>query len=306
MIFVRQWFLVLVSVTSLAVSVPAAESFRVVSYNLNNYFLTPDGSRPMKPVESQGQVHTNILALRPDILAVQEMSAAGLRPFQASLKRLGLDLPHTEIVTGWDTNIHVAVLSRFPIVARRPHTNDSFLLQGRRLHVSRGFLEVDIAINDRYRVTLLNAHLKSKRVVPEADEAEMRHQEALLLREKIDARLQADPTANLVVVGDFNDTKDAAPIKAIKGRGRTALVDTRPAERNGDNLPAERSSYDPRNVTWTYHYGVEDSYSRVDYIMISPGLANEWNQEETYVLTIPNWGLASDHRPLVATFSAAD
>jgi hypothetical protein len=27
---------------------------------------------------------------------------------------------------------------------------------------------------------------------------------------------------------------------------------------------------------------------------------------ETYVLTVPNWGVGSDHRPVVATFEAAD
>ncbi|HAV62312.1 MAG TPA: hypothetical protein DCY13_08090, partial [Verrucomicrobiales bacterium] len=130
--------------------------------------------------------------------------------------------------------------------------------------------------------------------------------EARLLREKIDARLRADPQANLVVLGDFNDTKDTPPIKTLKGRGRTAMIDTRPAEQNGDNVAPERTGYDPRNITWTYHYGVEDTYSRVDYILISPGLAKEWLQEETFVQAGPNWGLASDHRPLVATFRTAD
>jgi endonuclease/exonuclease/phosphatase family metal-dependent hydrolase len=34
----------------------------------------------------------------------------------------------------------------------------------------------------------------------------LREQEARLLREKIDARLASDSEANLVVLGDFNDT----------------------------------------------------------------------------------------------------
>ena len=63
----------------------------------------------------------------------------------------------------------------------------------------------------------------------------MRLEEAKLLRETIDARLAANPEANLVVLGDFNDTKDSASTKAVIGRGKLKLVDTRPAERNGDN-----------------------------------------------------------------------
>lgn len=285
----------------------AAETFRVATYNLRNYFLNAGGNRPQKTVASQKKIHENMLAIMPDILAVQEMSDEnGLLHLQSELKRGGLDLPHHEIITGWDTNIHVAVLSKFPIAARRPHVKDNYLLNGRRFHVSRGFLEIDLRVNSSYTLTLLTAHLKSKRPVPQADQADMRLEEALLLREKVQRRLESNPNANIIVLGDFNDTKDSKAIKSLRGRGRARLVDTRPAEMNGDNTPAARKSYDPPNITWTYFYGVEDSYSRVDYIMISSGLAKEWKPDQSYVLAIPNWGLASDHRPVVATFEASD
>jgi endonuclease/exonuclease/phosphatase family metal-dependent hydrolase len=35
-------------------------------------------------------------------------------------------------------------------------------------------------------------------------------------------------------------------------------------------------------------------------------MAREWVTNETWVLALPNWGVASDHRPLVATFEARD
>jgi endonuclease/exonuclease/phosphatase family metal-dependent hydrolase len=118
----------------------------------------------------------------------------------------------------------------------------------------------------------------------------------------VDARLAANPSANLIVLGDFNDTKDSASTKAVIGRGKAKLVDTRPAERNGDNAPGR----EPRNVAWTHYYAKEDSYSRIDYLLLSPGMAREWVADETYVLTLPNWGVGSDHRPIVATFEAED
>jgi endonuclease/exonuclease/phosphatase family metal-dependent hydrolase len=219
-----------------------------------------------------------------------------------------LDYPYWDYVTGFDTNIFVAVLSQFPIVARRPHTNETYLLYGRRLRVSRGFAEMDIRVNRQYVFTLMAAHLKSRRPVGVADQAEMREQEARILREKIDARLKANPQANLIVLGDFNDLKDSKTIRTLLGPGRSALVDTRPGERNGDEAAAPPGTRrrDPRTITWTHFYGVQDLYSRIDYIFLSSGMAREWDSNGTFVLALPNWGTASDHRPVVATFWAED
>lgn len=308
----RAWVICCASAVSLIApllpaSLAAAELFRVATYNLENYLDAPLGTRPAKSPDGKAKIRESLRAIKADVVALQEVGGTNvLMELRASLKSEGLDYPYWEHVPGWDTNIQVSVLSRFPITARRPHTNDSFLLFGRRFRVSRGFAEVDIKVNDRYAFTLLTAHLKSRRPVPEADEAEMREQEALLLREKMDARLSANPNANLVVLGDLNNTHDSKSTRAVIGRGKHALIDTRPAERNGDNQPNPNPRFEPRYVTWTYHYGKEDSYQRIDYILLSRGMAREWNREETYVLSVPNWGIGSDHRPVVAGFFAED
>lgn len=292
----------------LVVGVAAAETFRVAAYNVENYIDRATASRrDAKSDASRAKIRESILAMKPDVIAFEEMGdVSALLELRDSLKQDGLDLPHFEHIRGWDTNIHVAVLSRFPITARRPRTNETFLLGGRRFHVGRGFSDVDIKVNDRYTFILLGAHLKSKRTVPEADEAELRLEEAKLLREKVNEHLKADPNANLIVLGDLNDNKDSKSTKAIIGFGKTKLVDTRPAERNGDNLPNPNPAWEPKNITWTHYYGKEDTYSRIDYILLSPGMAREWVTNGTYIPTIPNWGLGSDHRPLVAEFEAAD
>jgi endonuclease/exonuclease/phosphatase family metal-dependent hydrolase len=196
----------------------------------------------------------------------------------------------------------VAVLSRLPIVACRPHTNDNFLLDGRRFSVSRGFAEVDIQAATNFTFTLIATHLKSRRPVPEADEAQLRLQEAKILRGIVDEHFKADANTKLIVLGDFNNVKSSDSTKEIIGRGKFKLTDTRPAERNGDNTPNEIPRFEPRNVTWTHYYGVEDTYSRIDFILLSPAMARDWVTNETYALTIPNWGVGSDHRPIVATF----
>ncbi len=285
----------------------AAETFTVATYNVENYLAEKTGTRPAKSAEAKAKIRESILAMKPDVLALQEMGGTNmLLQLRDSLKQGGLDLPYWEHVSGFDTNIQVAVLSRFPFTARHPHTNESYLLNGRRLRVSRGFAELEVQVNPHYQFTLIAAHLKSKLPIAVADEAEMREQEAILLREKIEARLKAEPNLNLIVLGDFNDTKNSKAIKTIIARGKFSLVDTRPAERNGDTLPGEHAGQAARNITWTHYYGTEDSYSRIDYLLISHGMAREWKPEGTYVLNLPNWGQGSDHRPIIATFSAED
>jgi endonuclease/exonuclease/phosphatase family metal-dependent hydrolase len=283
----------------------AADTFRVATYNVENYLIQPTESRPQpKSAAAKAKVRESIGALNPDVLALEEIgSPDALMELRASLKADGLDFSYWEFVGGDDTNIHVAVLSKLPIVARRPHTNETYLLDGRRFHVSRGFADVDIRAAPDFTFTLIAAHLKSRRPVPEADEAEQRLEEAKILRGIVDKDFAANPNAKLIVLGDFNDVKDSVAIKKIIGRGRVKLVDTRPAERNGDSAPAENTFFDPRAVTWTQYYGKADTYSRMDYILVSPALNHYWVRNETYVLTMPNWGVASDHRPIVATFN---
>jgi endonuclease/exonuclease/phosphatase family metal-dependent hydrolase len=284
----------------------AAGTFRVATYNVENYLDQPTASRPhAKSDEAKAKIRESIESMKPDVLALEEMGTTNaLLELRASLKADGLDFPFWEHISGADTNIHVAVLSRLPIVARHSHTNDLFLLDGRQFRVERGFAEVDIQAATNFTFTLIAAHLKSRLPSPVADEAEERLAEAKVLRGIIDERFTNNPNARLVVLGDFNDVKDSDAVKEIIGRGKFKLTDTRPAERNGDNAPGQPPYFEPRSVAWTYFYGADDTYSRMDYILLSPAMTRDWVEAETYIPTIPNWGIGSDHRPIVAAFKS--
>lgn len=291
----------------LGLSGSGAELFRVGTYNLENYIGPATASRPVKTAEGKAKVCESILAMKADVVALQEMGTTNeLLELRASLRKGGIDYPHWEWVSGFDTNIHLAVLSRFPLTARRPHTNDSFLLGGRRFQVSRGFLEVEIQAGPAYKFTLLNVHLKSRRPIAQADETELREQEARVLREKIDACFRNNPQVNLVVTGDFNDVKDSRAVRSILGRGKNKLIDLRPAEGEKADSAGSPARELNRQITWTHFYEKEDVYSRIDYILLSPGMAKEWLPAETSIVTVPNWGAGSDHRPLVAGFVIGD
>lgn len=283
---------------------PSAPAFRIATFNVENYLVRPAPGRKPKPESSRAHVARLIVESRADVVALQEVGDNdALRDLQRRLGGMGFPLPHAEIARGHDTNICVAVLSRFPFLHRRQYTNEVFLLDGRRLRSSRAFAEVSFSPTPSHRVILLVAHLKSKRAVGLAAESEMREQEALLLREKADALLRADPDANLVVCGDFNDTPDSPALRALVGRGLMALIDTRPAEPiDGGASPSATK----RSITWTHHFAREDAYTRIDYLLVSRGLAREWRREDTRIHATPDWGLASDHRLLVVGFDSPD
>ena len=83
--------------------------------------------------------------------------------------------------------------------------------------MNRGILDVTVEVNPGYRLRLVGAHLKSRRIVPDYDQALMRAKEAWSLREHIDEILAAAPNANLLLFGDLNDTKNEYPIREIIG-----------------------------------------------------------------------------------------
>ncbi len=296
--------LLTMALASFACIACGADTLRVATYNVENYLDQPTESRKfVKSAKAKAKICESIRALDADVIALEEMgSTNALLELRASLKAKGEDFPYWEHVSGWDTNIHVAILSKLPIPASRPHTNENFLLDGRRFSVSRGFAEVDVQVATNFTITLIAAHLKSRRTVADADEAQLRLEEAKVLRGIVDSHFKADPDAKLIVLGDFNDVKDSESTKAVIGRGKFKLVDTRPAERNGDTATNEIARFEPRNITWTHYYGKEDTYSRVDYILLSPAMARNWVKNETYVPRVPNWGVGSDHRPIVAAF----
>lgn len=283
----------------------SAETFRVATFNVENYLDTPTESRHfIKTTEAKAKIRESIEAINPDVLALQEIGTTNaLMELRASLKNEGRNFPFWEFIEGADTNIHVAILSKLPMVARHPHTNDEFLLDGKRFRVSRGFAEVEIQADTNFNFTLIAAHLKSQLNDTINDAGEQRLEEAKILRRIIDEHFITNADAKLIVLGDFNDLRDSDSIKTIIGSGKFRLTDTRPAERNGDDAPSEPPYFQPPRVAWTYYFGKNDVYSRIDYIFLSPAMASDWLTDETFASTIPNWGVGSDHRPIVATFN---
>lgn len=280
---------------TVASSAPAADEFSVMTFNLNQYNQTDrsgTGVPEPKPEREREAVIRIIAGARPDILAVQEIGNPSVfAEFRYELEKAGLNYPHVEYLQRGQSELNLAVLSRFPLTDRRPRTEDRYSIGEAQIAVLRGFIDVEIKVHPEYRFRLMVAHLKSK-VFHQFGQTEMRRNEARLLNKHVRAWLKDNPEINLVVVGDFNDVYSSAALREVMGSNQQYLRDLRPADVVGD--------------VWTFMDPTRDEYSRIDYILVSPGMWPEVVFEKTQVVRDRLNVLASDHRPLLAVFKARE
>ena len=275
---------------------PAAGEFSVMSYNLGRYSLADrdgDGQKnDPKPSGEREALIQLISAARPDVLAVQEIGSPSVfEEFRYALRNAGLDYEHTEYLQRGQSEINLAVLSRFPIISRSPHTDDTYTIGDADIPVLRGFLDVEIQANPGYKFRLIGAHLKSK-VFHALGQTEMRRNEARLLNKHVRRLLKDSPDENLIVLGDLNDTYRSAPLREVMGGKEEYLHDVRPRDES-DNV-------------WTHFSPDIDQYDRIDYTLVSRGMQPEVVIGKTRVLSDPRTYRASDHRPLVVVIRGTE
>jgi endonuclease/exonuclease/phosphatase family metal-dependent hydrolase len=264
----------------------------VASYNIENYLgPTPAdeaAATPSKPKaeSAKAALVAIVKEINPDILGVCEMGRAEeFEDFKKRLAQAGLGFTDFEYVAGPDVDRHLALLSRFPIVARHSLTDVPYELRGTPQKVKRGFLDVTVRVNESYDLRLVGVHLKSKRPVPLGEEVE-RRREAQLLRRHAEEIMTADPAVHLLLYGDFNELKSEPAILAIAGPPGSPQHLT--------ELPLHDSLGD----RWTQYWKAADLYSRFDYFFASPGLAHEIVLPHSGIYRSDLWNKASDHRPI--------
>ncbi len=268
----------------------------MATYNLAWYSLDDrdgDGQRnDPKPAAERDAMASLLARIDADVLAVQEIGpTAMVEDLRHNLRARGLDYPYVDHAIRPQSDLGLAVFSRFPIVERKPRLDDAYRIGATNLPVLRGFADVTIEAAPGYRFRLIVAHLKSKTYHP-LGQTEMRRNEARLLANHVRRALRSDPALNLLVAGDLNDSPDSGPLQEIVGQGAIRLIDLRPADAVGD--------------VWTHQGRGIDIYSRIDYLLASPGMAQEFVRGRSRAVRDPSVAVASDHRPLVAVFTARD
>ncbi|MGH8020891.1 MAG: endonuclease/exonuclease/phosphatase family protein [Opitutaceae bacterium] len=277
----------------------APESVRVATFNIYNY-LSMDRRvegryRPdyPKPEAEKAGVRAVIHAVAPDVLALQELGPAPyLEELRQDLAQEGLVYTHSYLLEAADPARHVAVLSRIPFREVTGHPEVEFNYFQEKELVKRGLLEVSFGEGES-AWTLFIVHLKSRFTDrPDDPMSETRRTlEARAVRNLILDRHPDPRSARFLVAGDFNDTTKSRTIAAFLHRGERVIAELLPTA-------------DSRGETWTHRYQPEDSYSRVDYVLASPGMRSSVIDESARIFDGANALAGTDHRMVYLDLAA--
>ena len=273
-----------------------AETLTIATYNIENYVsanrITEAGYRKdyPKPEPEKRALRAVIRALNADVLVLQEMGAQPyLDELQRDLKTEGLDYPHAALAVAADADRHVALLSRRPLKAVTTHADLEFTYFGAKEKVKRGLLEATIATTEG-DVTIFALHLKSRFTERPDDVLSTirRTGEAGAIRDRVLKKFPAPANARFVILGDCNDGKASKAIERLHDRGKTVVAHLLPAA-------------DARGESWTHAFRRDDTYTRVDHILVSPGLLAAVQGGAARIFDGDGVKAASDHRPVMAT-----
>jgi endonuclease/exonuclease/phosphatase family metal-dependent hydrolase len=282
----------------LGVLVVRGDTLRIATYNVENYGpadrMTEAGYRKEypKPEAEKQALRVAIRGLNADVLALQEMGGSPyLEELRRDLKAEGCDYPHAALATASDADRHVAVLSRVPLHGVTTHADMTFKYLAAVETVKRGVLEVTVrsAAGD---ITLFVLHLKS-RLTERPDDplsTTRRGGEATAIRDRVLQRFPEPATAKFIILGDCNDHRSSRAITALQKRGKTEIATLLAAT-------------DSRGEVWTHAFRKDETYSRADYILVSPGLHGLVEGGAARIYDGEGVRGASDHRPVFVTLA---
>ena len=282
-------------------SLHAENIVRIASYNLRNYLscdrMVEDKWRPNypKPEIEKKAVRSIIRSVNPDILVLQEM---GDYPYLLELWRdlnvtggpyypYAVWKPNQEV----DEVRHLAVFSKYSPIAVEHYLDLPFSYFEGVEKSGRGLLEISFRPFES-NFHLFNLHLKSMWTERKDDPMALvrREKEARVIRDLIRKKYPPLSKPNYLVVGDFNDHKNSAPLKRFMSVSDTILTQPVPC-------------VDSRGHFWTHYFKKQDSYSRIDYILASSEMMKHHIPNSGRIMDFPEADIASDHRMIYADFS---
>lgn len=272
------------------VSAPIVGDLRIATYNVLNLFdehddpYRADEGTPTKAREELERLAQTIRNVNADVIALQEVeSRAYLERFvDVFLADDGYrHVVHLE--SNDQRGIDNAVLSRLPVGNVTSQRHRRFLDEsGTRRSFNRDLLQVEVLPQSGTPIELWVVHLKSNSGGREFAEP-IRLAEVQEIRRLYDARMQREPEARILVLGDFNDTIDSQALTTLMGSKQHAL----------QSFVAEVHGNDA--IT----YNKEPHRSMIDFILASPAAVSSYRPGTYRIVPGTVTSSGSDHNPVL-------
>lgn len=314
-----------------------AEAFRIATFNLETLGDERGGAIPL--AERIAALRPQLLALRADVLCLQEVDAQEIAPHRRGLTALGqlveatqyagynYAVGETEPGHGPGDRHNLVVLSRYAILASRSVRHEKVAPpaapSGMEPRFDRPILQVELALPDGRSLHVLNLHLRAPLASyrPQAkqhgvwqgtrDWAEGFHLstlkrigQALEARLLVDDLLDVDAQALIAVAGDLNADLYEMPLR---------LLCAAPDDTNNEALAARALSPAERRLPDGHRHTVIFGGRKVvlDHLLLSVALSsglksveakNEGLADEVEARASSRREPGSFHAPLVAAF----
>jgi len=270
---------------------PFGKPITIVDWNTHNFWDTQgtlglDAQTAADYQKKRQAVGATLKDLNPDIAVLAEIETKAVLD-DLNKSELGGTYATSLIDTKDDREI--GILSRIPIDMVVSHAADTFTLHnmaGPVFTYTRDCVEVHVTFNTK-KLILLGVHFRSK-VAP--DNPDKRWAEAEHTRGIADGLHTKDPTAGIVVLGDFNDLPGSPPFLAVQGMAPDLYTDA-----VADVPP-------PNNYSFIY----QGTKELIDHQMGNPIMAAGLDKASVLIKHGPGIDdaspYASDHAPIRAVY----
>jgi endonuclease/exonuclease/phosphatase family metal-dependent hydrolase len=278
---------------------PPGKTLTIFEWNTHNFFDRkkddPNNADEMVLSSSdyaakRATIGAVIKAVSPDIAVLAEIENVGILD-DLDKQELGSAYPTRILIDGNDQRgIDTGILAKIPIDGMPVSHKDEFFqssITKASYKYTRDCLEVHFTYNGRH-VIVLGVHFRSK---GPPDDADKRFAEAEHTRAIADDLFKKDPTAAILITGDFNDLPGSPPFNVIQGQDPDKYLDS------AASVPsAER-----------YTYNFMGSLELIDHQMANPNLAGMLLPDSVSIKhgkdIDDSSQFASDHAPITAAYA---
>lgn len=281
----------------------APRQIRVATFNAQNFFNDKaDDPPPLgdEEVATTAEYKAKLAGvarilkrLNADVVMMEEIeNEAVLADLQAQPELGGRYTERATFKGNDPRGIDIGALSTVPFTQKISHKNDVFAVAGggggTTYKFARDLLELHADINGRHMI-FLGVHFKAK----SSDDPQKRLAEAQRTRFVADQLMKADPTAGVIILGDFNDFPGSPPLNAIEGQPPTVFTSMGLQTGSGawsalsQSAPGGRALHDDLRVSpFVFERLVKGSATILHDEMLDADLRD-----------------LSDHAPVAATYS---